>query len=318
MTETLKKSFGQHLLKNPGIITALIEKARIRPTDTVLEIGPGTGNLTLKLLERAKKVVAVEKDKKIATDLLKRVGQKRRKLQLVIGDAIEVDYPEFDLCISNTPYQISSPLTFKLLTYPFKAAILMFQREFALRLCATPADPYYCRLSVSVQIRANVQHIMKVSKKSFRPPPKVESSIVRIEPKRHQPNINLNEFDGLVRLCFSRKNKTIGSIFRQTAIKNLIFRNTQAESSEGVPAGEGVFGVVGSPDFTEDPNDDGSSDGEGNDLAEQEPLPPVNEQALRRALEESGFEKERAAKMTVEDFLFLLIKFKENGVSFSA
>ncbi|KAI5193244.1 18S rRNA (adenine1779-N6/adenine1780-N6)-dimethyltransferase, partial [Nematocida sp. AWRm77] len=225
MVETLNKTFGQHLLKNPGVISMLVEKGKIRPTDTVLEIGPGTGNLTLKLLEKAKKVVAVEKDRKIAADLLKRVGHRRQKLQLVLGDAIDVAYPEFDLCISNTPYQISSPLTFKLLNYKFRACILMFQREFALRLCAVPGDSYYCRLSVSVQIRANVQHVMKVSKKSFRPPPKVESSIVRIEPKRHAPGIDLDEFDGLVKICFSRKNKTLGAIFRQAAVKNLIFNN---------------------------------------------------------------------------------------------
>ncbi|KAI5172770.1 18S rRNA (adenine1779-N6/adenine1780-N6)-dimethyltransferase [Nematocida sp. LUAm3] len=284
MSGTLKKSFGQHLLKNPGVITELVEKGRIRSSDTVLEIGPGTGNLTLKLLEKAQRVIAVEKDRKILSDLLKRVGPLKKKLQVIIGDAVEVEYPEFDLCISNTPYQISSPLTFKLLQYKFRACILMFQREFALRLCASPGDSYYCRLSVSVQIRANVQHIMKVSRKSFRPPPKVESSIVRIEPKRYPADINMDEYDGLVKICFSRKNKTISSIFHQNAVKNLIFgyRNVLEEE----------------PENTE--------------------ISREQEESLKAALQQSTFEKERASKMTPEDFLFLLIKFKENGISFAA
>lgn len=102
-TGTLKKTLGQHVLKNPGIVSALVDGARIRPTDTVLEIGPGSGNLTIALLAKAKKVVAVEKNKKIVMNLMKRLGKNSSKLQLVIGDAIEVDYPEFDMCISNTP-----------------------------------------------------------------------------------------------------------------------------------------------------------------------------------------------------------------------
>ncbi|KAI5180451.1 18S rRNA (adenine1779-N6/adenine1780-N6)-dimethyltransferase [Nematocida sp. AWRm80] len=295
MNERFKHSFGQHLLKNPGIIKALVDKARIRPSDTVLEIGPGTGNLTIKLLEKCKSVIAVEKDKKIATDLLKRVGTKRNKLQLILGDAIEVEYPEFDLCISNTPYQISSPLTFKLLQHKFRAAILMFQREFAQRLCAVPGDSFYCRLSVSVQIRATVQHVMKVSKKSFRPPPKVESSIVKIEPRPVQPDINLDEFDGLIKICFSRKNKTIGSIFRQSTIKHLLFsqipiRNaTESIYDENICIPEDI----------------------------QCEVTPEQESLLNKVLEESALEKERASKMTPEEFLFLLIKFKENGFSFS-
>lgn len=273
MDERFKKTFGQHILKNPGIVSNMIDRASIRPTDTVLEIGPGTGNLTLKLIDKCKKVVAIEKDRKIATDLLKRLGQRKSKLQLIINDAIEVDYPPFDLCVSNTPYQISSPLVFKLLNYPFRACVLMFQREFANRLCATPGDSDYCRLSVSVQVRATVQHIMKVSKKSFRPPPKVESSIVKIEPRRNKIDIDLDEFDGMIKICFSRKNKTIGAIFRQTAVKNLLFSNREVKDNEDI---------------------------------------------LERVLEESKLEKERASKMTVEEFLFLLIKFKEVGVSFKA
>ncbi|EHY66601.1 18S rRNA (adenine1779-N6/adenine1780-N6)-dimethyltransferase [Nematocida ausubeli] len=296
MDGRFKKTFGQHILKNPGIVTTMIDRAKIKPTDTVLEIGPGTGNLTLKLLDKCKRVVAIEKDRKIASDLIKRVGSRKTKLQLLIDDAIEVEYPYFDLCVSNTPYQISSPLVFKLLNYPFRACVLMFQKEFADRLCATAGTSNYCRLSVSVQIRATVTHVMKVSRKNFRPPPKVESSIVRIEPRRNKLDIDLNEFDGMLRICFSRKNKTIGSIFRQSTIKNLLFQNRDK--------------IADIPE-EEDTNNETV-------IEEKTKITPQEEEVLNKVLEESKLEKERAAKMIVEDFLFLLIKFKEAGISFTA
>ncbi|KAF9764992.1 putative dimethyladenosine transferase [Nosema granulosis] len=219
------KDLGQHILKNMGVVDTVIEKAKIKPTDVILEIGGGTGNLTMKMLPKAKKVVVYEKDPRLASELVKKVNDKKElanKFQLFIGDALKHDFPYFDMCISNLPYQISSPFVFKLLTYNFKCAYIMFQKEFGDRLIARPGSPNYCRLSVSVQLLAQVDYIMKVSKNSFVPPPKVESCIIRIEPKLPRPPINLEEFDALLKVCFLRKNKTILSNFRSsTFIKKL-------------------------------------------------------------------------------------------------
>lgn len=149
------------------------------------------------------------------------------KFQMIAGDAIKVPFPFFDLCIANTPYQISSPLVFKLLQHRpiFRCAVLMFQREFAMRLVAKPGSDLYCRLSVNVQLLARVDHLIKVSKNSFKPPPKVESSVVRIEPKYPPPAINFTEWDGLIRLCFMRKNKTLSAIFRIKHVINMLHEN---------------------------------------------------------------------------------------------
>jgi 18S rRNA (adenine1779-N6/adenine1780-N6)-dimethyltransferase len=129
------------------------------------------------------------------------------KLQIIHGDFLKVELPYFDVCVANVPYQISSPLTFKLLAHRplFRCAVLMFQREFAMRLVAPPGSALFCRLSLNTQLLSKVDHLIKVSKNSFRPPPKVESSVVRIEPKSPPPPINFLEWDGMVRLCFSRK-----------------------------------------------------------------------------------------------------------------
>ena len=224
----MQKSKGQHLLKNPMILNEIIAKSGIKPTDTVLEIGPGTGNLTMLLLEAAKKVIAIELDPRMVAQLLKRVGvsEYQNKLQLIQGDVLKQQLPPFDLCVANIPYQISSPIVFKLLTHKplFKCAVLLIQREFAMRLVAKPNSEFYCRLSVNVQLLSKVEHIMKVSKKNFCPPPKVESSVVRIEPKNPLPDINYLEWDGLLRICFGRKNKTLGAIFKQKKVLDQIGR----------------------------------------------------------------------------------------------
>lgn len=101
---------GQHILKNPGVSDAIVEKAFLKPTDTVLEVGPGTGNLTVRILERAKKCICVELDPRMAAEVTKRVQGKpeQRKLEVLLGDVIKTELPPFDVCISNTPYQVST------------------------------------------------------------------------------------------------------------------------------------------------------------------------------------------------------------------
>lgn len=94
-----------------------------------------------------------------------------------------------------------------------------------MRLVAKPGSDLYCRLSVNVQLLARVDHLIKVSRNSFKPPPKVESSVVRIEPKYPPPPINFIEWDGLVRLCFMRKNKTLSAIFRIKHVINMLHEN---------------------------------------------------------------------------------------------
>lgn len=99
---------GQHILKNPLIVNSIIDKAALRPTDVVLEVGPGTGNMTVKLLEKAKKVVACELDPRLVAELHKRVQGTplASKLQALVGDALKSDLPFFDACVANLPYQV--------------------------------------------------------------------------------------------------------------------------------------------------------------------------------------------------------------------
>lgn len=282
------KDFGQHILKNPLIVTSMVEKAALRPTDVVLEVGPGTGNMTVKLLEKTKKVIACEIDPRLAAELQKRVQStpSQNKLQLMIGDVLKTELPFFDVCVANLPYQISSPFVFKLLLHRpfFRCAVLMFQREFAQRLVAQPGDKLYCRLSVNTQLLARVDHLMKVGKNNFRPPPKVESSVVRIEPRNPPPPINFQEWDGLVRICFSRKNKTLGAAFKFTKILELLEKNYRTRCSlKSVPV---------PPDF---------------DVKRE----------VTELLQKNEYDKKRARTMDIDDFLGLLNCFNTEGFHFT-
>lgn len=265
-------------------------QADLKSSDIVLEIGPGTGNLTMKLLAVAKKVIAIEVDPRMVAELQKRVAgtEYKNKLEIIFGDAIKTEFPYFDICVANTPYQISSPLTFKLLAHRplFREALLMFQREFALRLVAEPNDPLYCRLSVNTQLLCKPSHVMKVGKNNFRPPPKVESSIIRLKPHNPPPPINFMEWDGLMRLTFSRKNKTMGGIFKKDSVIQMLTANYKTYCS--------LHNIA----LPEDENFD---------------LKPK----ILEILERSGFTDYRSNKMDLNDFMKLLAAFNEENIHFA-
>jgi len=281
-------SLGQHILKNPLIVQALVDKSALRGTDTVLEIGPGTGNMTVKMLDKVKKVIACELDPRMVAELQKRVQGThfQSKLQMLVGDVIKTELPFFDVCVANVPYQISSPLVFKLLLHRpfFRCAVLMFQREFAQRLVAQPGDKLYCRLSINTQLLARVDHIMKVGKNNFRPPPKVESSVVRIEPRNPPPPINFKEWDGLTRICFVRKNKTLNAGFHQTGVLLLMEKNYKVHMS--------VKGQEVPKDFN-------------------------IKQHVDKVLEVVGFGEKRARTMDIDDFMKLLHAFNSADLHFA-
>lgn len=288
---------GQHILKNPLVAQGIVDKAQIKPSDVVLEVGPGTGNLTVRMLEKARKVVAVEMDPRMAAELTKRVHgtPQEKKLDILLGDVIKTDLPYFDVCVSNTPYQISSPLVFKLLNLPNppRVLILMFQREFALRLLARPGEALYCRLSANVQMWANVTHIMKVGKNNFRPPPQVELSVVRIEIKQPRPNIDFNEWDGLLRICFVRKNKTVAAGFKLSNVLEILEKNYKTLlAKQEAAAGEMQI--------------DRDAD-----------MKNVIKEKIDSVLTSTGYAEQRSAKLEQTDFLKLLYAFHQVGIHFA-
>jgi len=279
---------GQHFLKNPAVVTSIIQKAGVKPTDVVLEIGPGTGNMTIPLLQKSKSVIALEFDPRMVREVLKRVQKtpEERKLQIIQGDAIQTKWPFFDLCVANIPYQISSAIVFKLLAHRpmFRCAVIMVQEEFALRLSARPGEALYCRLSVNTQLLGKVDQLLKVGRNNFRPPPKVESRVVRIELKNPPPPVNFVEWDGMIRLLFNRKNKTLRSVLFTKATFRLLEGNRRTlRSLEG----------------------QSNSDEKVRDI-------------LERILSQPQYKDKRAKNLDLDDFLHLLADFNSEGIHFAS
>ena len=137
------------------------------------------------------------------------------------------------MCVANLPYQISSPFLFKMLSHRpmFRCAVVMFQLEFAQRLTAKPGDELYCRLSVNTQLLAKVENLIKVGKANFRPPPKVDSMVVKIELKNPPPPVNFTEWDGLVRMLFNRKHKTTRAILTNKSALSVMEENFRTQLS---------------------------------------------------------------------------------------
>ncbi|KAL1755580.1 S-adenosyl-L-methionine-dependent methyltransferase [Schizophyllum commune] len=299
--------FGQHILNNPLVAQGLIDplQANLKPTDNVLEVGPGTGNLTVRILDKAKHVTAVEMDPRMAAELTKRVQGKpeQRKLDIIIGDFVKADLPYFDVCISNTPYQISSPLVFRLLSHrPLpRVCILMFQREFALRLVARPGTEFWSRLSANVQLYAKVDHVMKVAKSCFRPPPMVESSVVRIVPLDPPPPVRFEEFDGLTRIIFARPNKVVHANFQARGVLEMLEANWKTWCSQNNKVGSGV------------------SRRESTWLTHLQIVEDNTsfKSKVEQILRDTGMLDARAAKMDKDDILKLLAAFHDEGVHFA-
>ncbi|KAJ7547052.1 hypothetical protein O6H91_08G066700 [Diphasiastrum complanatum] len=320
----LHKSRGQHILKNPSLVQAIVRKAEIKSSDTVLEIGPGTGNMTVELLKFAKKVVAVEVDPRMVKEVQRRTEGTpgADHLQIIQGDFLKAKLPPFDVCVANIPYQISSPLVFKLLQHKprFRCAIIMFQKEFALRLMAKPGDSHFCRLAINAQLLADIEHLLKVGKGNFQPPPKVDSSVVRIQPRSIIPPINLREWDALIRACFSRKNKTLGAIFKQKNVILSLQRNSERTQDPQPVRSQMVDGYSFSFD-----NSDGEADHEGDDDKDVDSvLSHIEENSLfliketvQTVLQEGGYQNKRSSKMTQDDFIKLLSQLNNAGIHFA-
>ncbi|EOA13528.1 hypothetical protein CARUB_v10026592mg [Capsella rubella] len=305
----LCKSKGQHLLTNTRILDAIVRSSDVRPTDTVLEIGPGTGNLTMKLLEASHSVVAVELDKRMVEILRKRVSDHgfADKLTIIEKDVLKTDFPQFDLVVANIPYNISSPLVAKLVygSNTFRSATLLLQKEFSRRLLANPGDSDFNRLAVNVKLVADVRFVMDVSKREFVPPPKVDSSVVMITPKEVKPDVNVQEWLAFTRTCFGKKNKTLGSMFRQKKKVMELLSLSAGRNGSNVGVMNQTCG-----DFESD-----DEDGRGKVLCLDTDASMFKERVIG-ILRTNGFEEKRPSKLSHGELLHLLSLFNQAGIFF--
>ncbi|HEY2338237.1 MAG TPA: 16S rRNA (adenine(1518)-N(6)/adenine(1519)-N(6))-dimethyltransferase RsmA [Burkholderiales bacterium] len=197
-----RKRFGQHFLHDPHVLEKIIDALSLKSSDFVVEIGPGEGALTRLLFEKTKNLEAIEIDRDLAARL--------QQYKIHVADALEFDYsifPRGARIVGNLPYNISTPLLFHVARYADRVRDMhfMLQLEVVERMVAAPSTPEYGRLSVALQARFKMKKLFNVSKGAFRPPPKVESAVVRLEPLPKQGKLD----DDLLRRAFSARRKTL-------------------------------------------------------------------------------------------------------------
>ncbi len=204
----LDKRKGQNYLIKEDVLAKIIHEAELSKGDSVLEIGAGIGTLTIPLSENTRKVIAIEQDKKVANVLEKRIEELGlTNIEIIVDDATKIELPITNKIVSNLPYQISSPITFKILENPFEMAVLMYQKEFAERMVASQGERNYSRLSVMIYMYSTVQMLFEVSKNDFFPKPKVSSAVIKMIPKQ---NVEIEPFFAdVTRALFQHKKKKI-------------------------------------------------------------------------------------------------------------
>ena len=207
----LNKNLGQNYLIDKNKRDQIINFGNISKKDVVLEIGTGIGTLTIELAKRAKRVIAIEQDKKICEILSQRLeDEKIDNVELINDDALKVDFPPFNKIISNLPYQISSPITFKFLDYEFDLAILMYQKEFASRMNGEVGTKDYSRLSAMLYFKCDVEKLTEVSNESFIPKPQIDSTVVRLTPKENSiSSEDFKTYSKFTKALFQHRNKKI-------------------------------------------------------------------------------------------------------------
>lgn len=188
-----------------------MEAANIGPGDTVLEIGPGIGVLTFKLAELAEQVIAIELEPALA-GYLEREAKSRgvTNIEIIRGDALAVELPSFTKVVSNLPYNISSPLLFRLLEQDFEDGVLMFQKEFAERLLAEPGTKRRGALTLNAGYHAEFTGLIDVPAHEFHPVPQVDSIVVGLK-KRPFPHeiVDIEMYLRLITIVFQHRRRTL-------------------------------------------------------------------------------------------------------------
>ena len=204
-----RQKFGQHFLIKGSILERIA--AAVCPSDCplVIEIGPGRGALTEKLLKRATRVIAVEIDRDLVAYLRQRFAGDRR-LEVIEADVLNVDLAQWGLApiAGNLPYYITSPILEKVTRLAFPRAVFLIQKEVADRLTASPGHRDYGFLTVQTSLFATVRKLFDVGPSAFRPPPKVDSAVVLLEPLAAHVD-HPEELVRFIGLCFQHKRKTL-------------------------------------------------------------------------------------------------------------
>ncbi|MBW4465451.1 MAG: 16S rRNA (adenine(1518)-N(6)/adenine(1519)-N(6))-dimethyltransferase RsmA [Pegethrix bostrychoides GSE-TBD4-15B] len=241
-----RKQFGQHWLKSEAALAQIVEAAQLLPSDRVLEIGPGTGILTRRLLPLVEALVGVEIDRDLC-EILRKHLSKAQNFLLLEGDFLTMDlaaslaeFPDFqeiNKVVANIPYNITGPILEKLLgsitqphPAPCQSIVLLLQKEVAERISAQPSSKSFGALSVRVQYLADCDWICDVPARAFQPPPKVDSAVVRLRPRPiPTPADDPHQLETLIKLGFATRRKML-----RNNLQSVMEREPMAELLESL------------------------------------------------------------------------------------
>ncbi len=244
MKHIARKRFGQHFLTDHGVIDAIVRAIDPKAGQPMVEIGPGLAALTQPLVERVGRLTVIELDRDLAQQL-----RQHPHLQVIESDVLRVDFdalarqlgePRLRV-VGNLPYNISSPILFHLLDHAqvIQDQHFMLQKEVIERMVARPRTAAYGRLSVMLQWRYQMDHLLDIGPEAFDPPPKVDSAIVRMVPRTNPHPLDVAVLSELVQVAFSQRRKllrhTLGAWLQQKQISQAFDLQRRAEE---VPAEE--------------------------------------------------------------------------------
>ncbi len=203
------KRLSQHFMVCSSLMDKMIQEAEIKESDIVVDVGAGLGVLSRKILPLAKEVILIEKDERFVY-LLKKIFSSNSKVKIIKKDVLRFNFPSSCKVISNVPYSISSKFLFHLLNQEFKLAILTFQKEFGERLVAEIGNKKYGRLTVHARLKSCIIKLMEVPKNCFWPVPKVDSLLLKLEPKpKILTHLEEKTLTAITSAFFSNRNKKI-------------------------------------------------------------------------------------------------------------
>lgn len=205
------RRFGQHFLHRQSILASIAEACG-DPVPLVVEIGPGRGALTSHLLARAERVVAIEVDP-VLVEYLRAKFQHETKLTLVDGDVLKTDLAQWGPAViaGNLPYYITSPILERVFAAgdAWLRGVFLVQKEVADRISSPPGSRDYGYLSIQSQFRARPEVLFTVPPAAFKPPPKVDSAVIRLERNPNDYGVDPAAFLRFVSVCFQHKRKTL-------------------------------------------------------------------------------------------------------------
>ncbi len=213
-------------LVDPAVIDALIETSGLKASDTVLEIGPGAGNITVELAKRAAKVYAIEKNRKFVQILSERLG---KSAEVVFGDALTLYLPQFDVLVSNLPFAIVEATLHRLRRIRFRVASILVPINFANIVTAKPGEPQYSKLTLEANLYYDVRLVKVIKQAAYAPEPRTETAIITLKPRRAA-----NPKEAVIWHLLQQGDKKVSNALREALISIEGYPQTKKTAKEAV------------------------------------------------------------------------------------